>query len=84
MRAQRIIGSDFLFVFDTMWKRNVREGTESFATIGAVVLEILLTRGEGENRPPPIPGRGSRTNLTAYYRKGLKEQSNALFRGAAL
>ena len=36
---------------DTMCKRNVREGTESFATIGAVFLEILRKDWRGEYPP---------------------------------
>ena len=47
------------FPFDTMRKIDVQEGTESFATIDALVYEILRKnlRGGLKIAPPP-PGRG--------------------------
>ena len=60
--SQPIIGSGT--IFDTICKRNVREGTESVATIGAVVLEILRKEHKegAQISPPPTrvrvkPGR---------------------------
>ena len=47
------------FPFDTMRKIDVQEGTESFATIDALVYEILRKNLRGaKNSPPPPPGRG--------------------------
>ena len=45
-------------------KRNVREGTESFATIGAVVFEILQKDRRGGTKNSPYPTR-ARVNLTS-------------------
>ena len=50
--------------FGAMCKKSLQEGTESFETIGAVVLEILRAdwRGRGQKIDPP-PGHGLHITL---------------------
>ena len=60
-----------------MCKMNVREGTESFETIGTVVLrDIAKTLEGGKKSPlPPPPGRGLKHDT-----RNLRQQSDQVTR----